>query len=89
MCTQIGNDHFTWFATTGSKSRLNFLELLRAGHGDYVINDAAVAYMRRHNLARSDVAKLANHDPAPWREVAWRAHLARLGVGASRAQRRR
>ena len=25
------------FATTGSKSRLNFLELLRAGHGDYII----------------------------------------------------
>jgi hypothetical protein len=22
-CTQIGNDHFTWFGTTGSKSRLN------------------------------------------------------------------
>ena len=43
VCTQIGNDHFTWFATR-SKSRL----LLRAG-SDYVINDAAVAYMRRHN----------------------------------------
>ena len=63
VCTQIGNDHFTWFATTGSKSRLNFLELLRAGHGDYVINDAAVAYMRRHNLARSDVAKLVTTRP--------------------------
>jgi hypothetical protein len=35
FCTQIGNDHFTWFGTTGSKSRLNFLSLLRAGHGDY------------------------------------------------------
>ena len=53
VCTQIGNDHFTWFATTGSKSRLNFLDLLRAGSGDYVINDAAVAYMHRHNLAAS------------------------------------
>jgi hypothetical protein len=31
FCTQIGNDHFTWFGTTASKSRLNFLELLRAG----------------------------------------------------------
>lgn len=29
ICTQIGNDHFAWFGTTGSKSRLNFLELLR------------------------------------------------------------
>jgi hypothetical protein len=46
LCTQIGNDHFTWFGTTGSKSRLNFLELLRAGHSDYVINDEAIAYMR-------------------------------------------
>lgn len=36
--TQIGNAHFTWFGTTGSKSRLNFLELLRTGYGDYVVN---------------------------------------------------
>jgi hypothetical protein len=31
FCTQIGNAHFAWFGTTGSKSRRNFLELLRAG----------------------------------------------------------
>lgn len=29
--TQIGNDWFAWFASTGSKSRINFLELLQAG----------------------------------------------------------
>ena len=32
-------------------SRLNFLELLRAGHGDYVIYDEAVAYMRERAMA--------------------------------------
>ena len=48
VCTQIGNDNFAWFGTTGSKSRLNFLDLLRAGHTDYVINDAALEYMREH-----------------------------------------
>jgi hypothetical protein len=32
FCTQIGNEHFAWFGTTRSKSRLNFLDLLRAGH---------------------------------------------------------
>src|SRR5690606_40827064 len=42
FCTQIGNDRFAWFGTTGSKSRLNFIELLRAGHGDYVINAEAL-----------------------------------------------
>ena len=41
FCTQIGNDDFTWFGTRASKSRLNFLDLLRAGHTDYVINAAA------------------------------------------------
>ena len=41
VCTQIGNDHFAWFGTTTSKSRLNFLELLRAGHEDYVVSAAA------------------------------------------------
>ena len=52
FCTQIGNEHFTWFGTTDSKSRLNFLELLRAGHGDYVINDQAIAYMRERHMAK-------------------------------------
>src|SRR5215468_6936314 len=46
FCTQMGNAHFAWFGTTGSKSRLNFLELLRAGYDDYVINAEALAYMR-------------------------------------------
>ena len=52
FCTQIGNDSFTWFGTRASKSRLNFLDLLRAGHTDYVINDAALSYMRSRALAR-------------------------------------
>ena len=51
FCTQIGNDDFTWFGTRTSKSRLDFLELLRAGHTDYVINDAALDYMRARSLA--------------------------------------
>ena len=51
FCTQIGNAHFAWFGTTSSKSRLNFLALLRAGYGDYVINAEALAYMRERALA--------------------------------------
>ncbi len=46
FCTQIGNDRFTWFGTRSSKSRLNFLGLLRAGHTDFVLNAAAFSYMR-------------------------------------------
>jgi hypothetical protein len=58
-CTQIGNDHFTWFATTASKSRLNFLDFLRAGHEDCRVNDAALACMRGRNRAGPVIARLA------------------------------
>jgi len=83
FCTQIGNAQFAWFATTGSKSRLNFLELLRAGHGDYIVNAEALAYMRTRSLASPIVAKLAEHaDRAFADRRAWEAHLDRLGISA-------
>ncbi len=83
VTTQIGNDAFAWFGTSFSKSRLNFLELLRAGHGDYRLDDAAFAYMGKRNLAASVIARLSE---APHRRFAgegtWLAHLEALGVGA-------
>src|ERR1700732_105158 len=81
VCTQIGNDSFAWFGTTGSKSRLNFLDLLRAGHTDYVINDAALSYMRQHALAGSVIQKLARHELTRFvDEAAWMVHLGQLGL---------
>src|ERR1700720_598871 len=81
VCTQIGNDNFAWFGTTGSKSRLNFLDLLRAGHTDYVINDAALEYMREHALAGTLVQRLATHKRRRFAdEKAWKRHLERLGI---------
>jgi hypothetical protein len=56
-----GNAHFAWFGPTGSKSRLNFLALLRAGYDDYVINAAALAYMRERALATHVMARLIAH----------------------------
>ncbi|MDX1426111.1 MAG: transposase, partial [Kiloniellales bacterium] len=80
-CTQIGNDHFAWFCTTPSKSRLNFLDLLRAGHTDYVINDAALAYMRQRKLAGPLIARLeACATKCFADDAAWTAHLDRLGL---------
>jgi hypothetical protein len=81
ICTQIGNDHFAWFATGASKSRLNFLDLLRAGHTDYVVNDAALAYMRKRNLAGSLIARLEASETRRFADdAAWTAHLDRLGL---------
>lgn len=81
FCTQIGNAHFTWFGTTASKNRGNFLDLLRAGHADYVINAEALAYMRQRALSGPVIARLAEHpDQAFADQAAWTAHLDRLGI---------
>ena len=83
FCTQIGNDWFTWFATRSSKSRLNFLDLLRAGHTDYVLNDAAYGYMRNQGLPATSIARLRAEPETRFADqTAWLAHLDRLGLTA-------
>jgi hypothetical protein len=80
VCTQMGDARFTAFATTASKSRLNFLELLRAGHRDYVINAPALEYLRRRAMPQHAIARLAAHRHQHFAdERAWRRHLRRLG----------
>ncbi len=83
VCTQLGNEHFAAFATTTSKSRLNFLEVLRAGYRDYVINAEALAPMRQRALAGPVIASLAEHPGRHFAdEAAWPGHLERLGITA-------
>ena len=79
--TQLGNDHFAAFASTGSKSRLNFLEAPRAGFAGYVVNAEALAYMRQCSLTGPVIASLAEHPERYFAdEAAWLRHLDRLGL---------
>ena len=81
VCTQLGNDHFAAFVTTASKTRLNFLEMLRAGFGDYVINAEALAYMRQRALAGPVITSLAAHPERRFpNKAAWLRHLDQLGL---------
>jgi hypothetical protein len=83
FCTQIGNADFAWFGTTGCKSRLNFLQLLRAGYDDYVVNAEALDYMRQRALSGPVIARLAEHPVQFFADqVAWTAHLEALGISA-------
>jgi len=83
FCTQIGNDWFAWFRSRPSKNRLNFLDLLRAGFTDYVLNDAAYAHMRAHGLPATLIALLAGCPQTRFADqAAWMAHLDQLGFTA-------
>jgi len=60
-CTHIGNELFAWFQSTDSKSRMNFLALLRAGNQDYVLNEEAIGYLRQQKLPLSQIQLLSGH----------------------------
>ena len=79
--TQVGDHRFAVFRTGASKSREAFLSLLRAGHTDYVVNTAALDYMRMHGLSGQVIALLDAHPARLFADAAaWTAHLARLGI---------
>ena len=59
--THIGNEFFGWFQSTDSKSRVNFLELLRAGQTDYHLNASALAYMQQQSLPHQPFGVLQLH----------------------------
>lgn len=57
-CTHIGNEYFAWFESTSSKSRINFLQLLRGSHKDYVLSYDALEYMSVQKLPQFQLSKL-------------------------------
>jgi len=86
-CTAIGNDLFAYFESTDSKSRLNFLQVLRGASDGYALNDVTLAYWERQGLARDVVEKLSTGPRQFVAEAAWQAHLAELGITAERQVR--
>jgi cell division protein FtsB len=83
--THIGNEWFAWFETTPSKSRINFLELLRAGHTDYVLNGEALEYMAAQKLPTEPLRKLAAASGQVFGDrTQWQAALQGWGITQKR-----
>lgn len=83
--TQIGNELFAWFASTGSKSRINFLERLHAGSITYHLTEEALSYMQgqgltaaiRQQLYLQTSTEISTHTD-------WQRHLDVLGIKSER-----
>jgi hypothetical protein len=75
FCTHIGNALFAYFESTDSKSRQNFLEVLRGAHTDYTINDVAVTYWQRQKLAQAVIERLRAGAQRWADQATWRAYL--------------
>ena len=84
-CTHIGNETFAFYESTESKSRINFLKILRAGREDYVINVDALAYMDDLKLPKKTLRDLsASPNTVFSDEDEWRSFLKSLGVTGAR-----
>jgi len=60
-CTHIGNELFAWFASTESKSRINFLSCLSQGKTTlYTLNTGAIEYMAQNKLPVAILSALEN-----------------------------
>src|SRR3954451_14438416 len=86
-CSQIGYLLFAVFTSTESKSRLNFLELLRRPHTDYVIDETAVAYCRRQKLPAAGMEQFRRSPQAFADPATWRGRLRELAITQPRRVR--
>ena len=80
-CTHIGNAAFAWFSSTRSKSRINFLELLRGPVLDYTLNAAAYHSMRAQKLPQAPLEAMVQSKKQHFDdEEAWKKHLEKLKI---------
>ena len=80
FCTHIGNELFASFESSTSKSRPNFLEVLRGPDTDSTINDVAVAYWQRQKLPQAVIARLTAGAQRWADKTAWQASLTQQQV---------
>ena len=86
--THIGNQYFASFHSSMSKSRINFLELLRAGQTDYRITTNALAYMKEQGLSQVFLDVLRSNMTADFADkAAWEGHMDTLGMNTPRYRR--
>jgi hypothetical protein len=77
--TQIGSCAFTAFRTGPTKSRLAFLSRLCGGTSLYMINDAALDYMKGRDLPQIVIDKFAAHEARIFASSSdWERHLQAL-----------
>ena len=80
-CTVIGNDLFAYFRSTQSKSRDNFLRLLRGKDQDFVLNQYSRSYLIAQQLPQTHLTKLHFSSASlAQSEAKWQAYLQGLGI---------
>jgi uncharacterized coiled-coil protein SlyX len=85
-CTVIGNDLFAHFSSTKSKSRENYLRILRGPHEDFVLNEYSRTYLEEQQLAACHMCKLKfDHEVISEGDQEWSQYLESLSLTSQKA----
>jgi hypothetical protein len=77
FCNYIGNEFFAHFKTTESKSRINFLKILRGNRTDFVFTEESIAYMAGQGLSKAIISRVEGKlnknipDESEWNSFLW------------------
>lgn len=87
-CLFVGNPYFSYFHSSESKSRVNFLSSLHGSHPLYLLNDDAFDYMAKADLAKKWVTPLAASTEKRFSTTEdWENFLNQLGCEAPQQRR--
>jgi len=88
VCTHIGSPLFCYFESTSSKSRANFLGILRGRHTDYILSEDALLYAFDQGIsARAQTIIDACIDRRFADLASWERFLKRSGITTEKDQR--
>ncbi len=88
FCNCINTDFFTYFSSSSSKSRINFLQILQGPNKDYHINEEAISYCESQSLPAGYLELLRAHEGAMLADAeTFECFLEQLKVTAVYAQR--
>jgi len=88
VCTHIGSPYFCYFESTFSKSRVNFLEILRGRHTDYILSEDALFYAFDQGISEKIQVILDDHVNKKFNDKnAWEQFLKKKGIVSDKNQR--
>lgn len=81
FCTHIGNDFFAYFQSTQSKSRINFLKLLRGKETNYVFTSESLEYLQKKGITGARLNRFKDLDGRELvDDVEWLDFLKKVGI---------
>jgi len=88
VCTHIGSPLFCYFKSTFSKSRINFLDILRGRHTDYILSEDALLYAFDQGISVRSQTTLDGYVNRKFTDkAAWVRFLEKKGIISNKDQR--